>query len=85
MILHYFVDHYSDKANEYLRSYEDMQKIVFIVYIIMTFFMFFLYVQFLIWYLNKDILKAKKLLALYPLHQASQNAEAFREAISDLS
>eukprot|EP00826_Nyctotherus_ovalis_P042480 TRINITY_DN4373_c0_g5_i2.p1 TRINITY_DN4373_c0_g5~~TRINITY_DN4373_c0_g5_i2.p1 ORF type:complete len:207 (+),score=54.72 TRINITY_DN4373_c0_g5_i2:496-1116(+) len=84
-ILKYISDTYSEASMSYLDFYSRIKIIIFVIYMMLTFFLFFIYIQLLVWQLNKDILKAKKLLALYPLHQINVNVKEFKKALADLS
>ena len=76
---------FEDVAEEYFNYNLSLQKGLFIAFIIITLVIFFVIVQIIIWSLNTNILKSKRLLALYPLQQSSESLQELQETIAKLS
>lgn len=62
-----------------------LQNGLFAGYIISALLIFFFLTQLIILGLNNDIWKAKRLLALYPAHQISENIEFFKKIVQTLT
>ena len=72
-------------SNEYFNYNLNLQKGLFITFIISTLLIFFLITQLIIWSLNNNILKSKRLLALYPIQQSVENLKELKATLARLS
>ena len=63
----------------------NVQKGLFIGFLLGSIMIFFVFAEILIWSLNNNIWKSKRLLALYPLQHAAQNWADFRTTLSKLT
>ena len=79
------IEDFTNEADDFFDHILSMQKGLFMGYAFASAFIFFCYTQILIWALNNDIWKGKRLLALYPLQQIASNIEAFKQTMNRLS
>lgn len=79
------IDLFLSYCTDFFNSNIILQKGLFAGYIVSALLIFFLLTQLIIIGLNNDIWKAKRLLALYPSHQITDNIEFFKKVVQTLT
>jgi len=84
-IFNYVTEVIENESLSFFKSNLEVQKGLFIGYMLSSLLIFFLFTQMLILGLNSDIWRAKRLLALYPIQKISENLDTFKKVVAGLN